>query len=303
MEIWVNSATRDKDYYWCSFADGGPADPPSEIDAGYDLWKFEDCIPWFGLVSRDGVSTLYFGNLLTDREDMRTRPIFVHAVIRATRDDERRELFSVAAELLENEKELIPKWTAYFLGIFDGNAAMSRPAVPVQKQSSLPLSIGRFAYVREDSVARARIAQTLRESSIESPIVVGTTGRSGKGIFERVCDSGEEWQVAFFSGMCTDKAELVPKVVRSDFPKASANVAPRKTMIVGAVLVVIAVVVMAFAIKLCKKSKTDYPRQRISEAPSIRPQIPQLKSPAKSENALKMSAATQMVEQTQHVSE
>lgn len=306
MEVWVNSATRGKDYYWCSLADVGPADPLLEIFAGYDLWKFEDCIPWFGLVSRDGVSTLYFGNLMTDREDMRTRPIFVHAVIRATCDDERRELFSAAAELLENEKEYLPRWTAYFLGIFDGNATASRPAVPVRKQSSLPLSIGRFAYAREDSVDRARIAQALRESSIESPIVVGTTGRSGKGIFERVCDSGEEWQVAFFSGMCTDKAELVPKIVRPDFPKASTKVASRKKLIVGAGLIVMAIV-MVFAIKSCKKSKPDRPRRGLSEVPSTRSLMSPVESQDLSTNkfeiASKKSAVTQTVERTQHASE
>ena len=261
MEVWVNSATRDKDYYWCSLADVGPVDPPLEISAGYDLWKFEDCIPWFGLVSRDGVSTLYFGNLLTDREDMRTRPIFVHAVIRATRDDECRELFSAAAELLKNEKEHLPKWTAYFLGIFDGNATMSRPTVPVQKQSSLPLSIGRFAYAREDSVARVRIAQALRESCIESPIVVGTTGRSGKGIFERVCDSGKEWQVAFFSGMCMDKAELVPKVVCSDFPQS-----PFPFNRTGAKIAAVAAVAMiVWAILPGGSEKGSEPSQKIAE--------------------------------------
>ena len=261
MEVWVNSATRDKDYYWCSLADVGPVDPPLEISAGYDLWKFEDCIPWFGLVSRDGVSTLYFGNLLTDREDMRTRPIFVHAVIRATRDDECRELFSAAAELLKNEKEHLPKWTAYFLGIFDGNATMSRPTVPVQKQSSLPVSIGRLAYAREDSGARVRIAQALRESCIESPIVVGTTGRSGKGIFERVCDSGKEWQVAFFSGMCMDKAELVPKVVCPDFPQS-----PFPFNRTGAKIAAVAAVAMiVWAILPGGSEKGSEPSQKIAE--------------------------------------
>lgn len=263
MEVWVNSATRDKDYYWCSLADGGPADPPSEIAAGYDLWKFEDCIPWFGLVSHDGVSTLYFGNLLTDREDIRMRPIFVHAVIRATDNDERGELCSLVAELLMNEKELLRKWADYLLGIFDGKVAASMPMTSRRKETSLNISVGRFAYPREDSAARVKIAQALLESSIQGPLVVGTTGRSGNGIFERICNSGNEWQIAIFSGMCTDEAELVPKTGCADFPKPPLAASRTGEMVMVVVGVMMVLALLAVAMKSCHWSKSDaYPQPK-----------------------------------------
>lgn len=245
MDIWVCSRTKAKDYTWRTCAGCGSSEPPSLISDGYDQWKFEDCKPWYGLVSNNAGTVLYFGNLMTDREDSRGRPIFVHAALQANGEQERKELMGVIASLLLQEKELLPKWSDYLLGIFDGSDVSPRP-VPSQPvagaSASAPESIGRYVYPQEDANARELIAKKLSMANLERPFVVGTTGRSGKGIFDRVCHSEGKWQVAFFSGMCNAKSELavvknIPKPGNtSPFPRSRPK--PRKAALIvaGAIL-------------------------------------------------------------------
>ena len=73
MKTWVNSRTKTEDYTWRTDAKCGLTAPPTSIDDGYEKWKFEDCVPWFGLVAFQNDATLYFGNLITNKEDSRGR--------------------------------------------------------------------------------------------------------------------------------------------------------------------------------------------------------------------------------------
>lgn len=210
MEIWVSSRTKTEDYTWRTSAGHGPTVPPPSVADAYDKWKFEDGIPWFGLVFRQDSATLSFGNLEANREDSRGRPIVVHAVLQAGNETEVRDLLDIVSALLVRERELLPQWAAYLLGIFDDGEDRPFPAhsrflgtTPTREP------IGRFVYPREDALARESIAGRLGSGvDATTPLAVGTTGRSGKGIFERVCNSGGKWQAAFFSSTCEAKSEL-----------------------------------------------------------------------------------------------
>ena len=210
MIVWVNSRTKTEDYSWRTCAKSSLAFPPSSIDDGHEKWKFEDCIPWFGLVAFQSDATLYFGNLITNREDSRGRPIFVHAALQAENSKDVLELVGFVSSLLVREGELLPKWTAFFSEVFDNGVVGAFPdtshSIPTESSQG---SIGRFVYPRADALERDSIAKRLCSGvNLSVPLAVGTTGRSGKGIFERVCRSGNMWQTAFFSSSCSMKTEL-----------------------------------------------------------------------------------------------
>ena len=69
---------------------------------------------------------------------------------------------------------------------------------------------------------------------VNTPLAVGTTGRSGKGIFERVCDSQAKWQVAFFSSTCAKQTELT--VVEAPLPGGAPNTRVIAATIGGVIL-------------------------------------------------------------------
>lgn len=272
MDIWVNSRTRTEDYTWRTCAGCGAAVPPAYISDGYDQWKFEDCVPWFGLVSRDGTSTLFFGNLPTEREDSRSRPIFVHAALHATDDADRCELLAIVSSLLVQEKDLLSRWTEYLLSVFDGGEALPRPACPEFPAEASPAeSIGRFVFPREDLAARKSVSEGLRNVGLECPLAVGVTGRSGKGIFERVCNSDAKWQAAFFSGMSTVQSELEPKKVepRTDFPLAPApRLRMKRRLAVMGLIGVSAVLLGICLVRGCRKSPGESVASPKQSAPS-----------------------------------
>ena len=223
MNIWVNSRTKTEDYTWRTRTGVGISIPPPSIASGYDQWKFEDCVPWFGLVSSQSKATLFFGNLTTNRNDSRGRPIFVHAALQAELDTERQTLHEIVAALFVQEKQLLPKWTSFFLDFFDGKTDEMWP-LPQQSvvESVADSPLGRYVYPSEDFLSRQHIAKWLcSNGNTVSPLAVGTTGRSGKGLFERVCQSKANWQVAFFSSMCSEKSELaiVPEQQETGGPK------------------------------------------------------------------------------------
>ena len=241
MEIWVQSRTKAEDYTWRTCAKCSQFTPPSSITEGYDQWKFEDGVPWFGLVSSQGVATLFFGNLMANREDSRNRPIFVHAALQAKSDDDVRELHGIVASLLIGEKKLLPKWTAYFLAVFDGGDAGPFPFTTQCSGTSYNQeSIGRFVCPREDFAERERISRILCSSEkLNDSLVVGTTGRSGKGIFERVCNSQSKWQVAFFSSSCSSKTEL--SVIEEPLPGGVLDTRVVAVAIGGIILIATAI--------------------------------------------------------------
>jgi len=255
MDIWVSSRTKSEDYTWrtCAGCDGPT--PPTSVSDGFDQWKFEDCVPWYGLVSQGDTSILYFGNLKTDREDSRMRPIFVHAALVATGDTERRELQRIVASLLVRESDLLPQWSAYLLCGFDGGDVKPRPFLPQSAATaSIAGTLGRFAYPREDNAARELVAASLSTVDLVCPLAVGTTGRSAKGIFERVCNSESRWQAAFFSQMCATKSELEPKEPLSDFPDApSENPSTRVKLVVGVVAAL--VICLLILVGPCRKTE------------------------------------------------
>lgn len=210
MKTWINSRTKTEDYTWRTDAKCGLTAPPSSIDDGYEKWKFEDCIPWYGLVAFQNDATLYFGNLITNREDSRGRPIFIHAALQAENSKDVLDLVGFVASLLVREKELLPKWTAFFSEVFEKGivGAFPESSHSIHTASSQD-PIGRFVYPREDVLSRDSIARRLESGvNLATPLAVGTTGRGGKGIFERVCRSEKTWQTAFFSSTCSAKAEL-----------------------------------------------------------------------------------------------
>ena len=213
MDIWVNTASKTEDYAWRTCVGCNQQFPPAFITNGYDQWKFEDCVPWFGLVSDHDSAVLFFGNLMTNMEDSRGRPIFVHAALRAADDRDVRELYGITAALLVHEKELLPKWSEYFLKAFADGKMATFPSYSQNAVISAPYeSFGHFVYPRDDIASRERIAVMLTSAAESNvPLAVGTTGRSGKGIFERVCNSQAKWQTAFFSSTCSNKTELPVK--------------------------------------------------------------------------------------------
>ena len=212
MEIWVNTRSKTEDYTWRTCAGCSQQFPPAFITNGYDQWKFEDCVPWFGLESNNDSAVLFFGNLMTNMQDSRGRPIFVHAALRAADDQDVRELYGITAALLAHEKELLPKWSEYFLKVFADGTMETFPLSSQNAVISIPYeSFGHFVYPRDDIASRERIAGMLSVADVNVPLAVGTTGRSGKGIFERVCNSQTKWQTAFFSSTCSDKTELPAK--------------------------------------------------------------------------------------------
>ena len=210
MKVWVNSRTKTEDYTWRTDGKCSLSTPLSSVDDGYEKWKFEDCVPWFGLVAFQNDATLYFGNLITNREDSRGRPIFIHAALQAENSKDVLDLVGFVASLLVREEELLPKWTAFFSEVFDKGIVGAFPeSSHSSPTASLQDSIGRFVYPREDALSRDSIARRLESSvNLATPLAVGTTGRGGKGIFERVCRSEKTWQTAFFSSTCSAKAEL-----------------------------------------------------------------------------------------------
>ena len=250
MKTWVNSRTKTEDYTWRTDAKCGLKDPPASIDDGYEKWKFEDCIPWFGLVASQNEATLYFGNLITSREDSRGRPIFVHAALQAENSKDVLDLVGFVSSLLVHEEELLPKWTAFFSEVFDNGIVGTFPDTSrTIRLASSQDSIGRFVYPRTEAVSRNSIAQRLSSGvNLAVPIAVGTTGRSGKGIFERVCCSGNAWQTAFFSSSCTMKAEL--QVAMSSTREARVNTRVVAAAIGGAAILAI----IAAAIGPCSRS-------------------------------------------------
>ncbi len=236
METWVNSRSKTEDYIWRTCAKCSLQFPPTFITNGYDQWKFEDCVPWFGLVAEHDSAVLFFGNLMANKEDSRGRPIFVHAALQASSSQELRELYGITASLLVNEKELLPKWTAYFLKVFSEGIAEVFPSASQSFQiSTTQESLGHFVYPREDLVSRERIARILVSSvDVKTPLAVGTTGRSGKGIFERVCNSQAKWQVAIFSSTCAKQTELT--VVEAPLPGGAPNTRVIAAAIGGVIL-------------------------------------------------------------------
>lgn len=82
---------------------------------------------------------------------------------------------------------------------------------------------------------------------IEAPFAVGTTGRGGKGIFERVCRSEKQWQTAFFSSTCSAKEEL--QVAEEPPSEIGPNTRAVAAAIGGAVLLVL----FAAAIGTCSR--------------------------------------------------
>lgn len=253
MDIWVKSRTKMEDYTWRSLADCAISIPPPSIEFGYEQWKFEDCVPWFGVVFTKGKATLFFGNLTTQRNDSRGRPIFVHAALQSENDTEIRDIRGIVSSLLVQEKDLIPEWTAFFLNIFDGKPSGAFPVFP-HATVACPVmsSIGHFEYPREDFASRQYIAEWLcSDRDSQSFLAVGTTGRSGKGIFERVCKSQGKWQAAFFSSTCSSKSELVavPDPLEKEGPKKNFF----DGRIGGLLLAAIMAVVCIWAVReLCK---------------------------------------------------
>ena len=210
MKVLVNSRTKTEDYSWRTCAESGILSSMSSIDDGYEKWKFEDCVPWFGLVAFQDEATLFFGNLVTDREDSRGRPIFVHAALKAENCKDVFDLVGFVSSLLVREKELLPKWTAFFSEVFDkGVFGVFPDNAHLSCTESSQETIGHFVYPREDALERDSIAKRLCAGvDLSVPLAVGTTGRSGKGIFERVCRSDAAWQTAFFSSACSKKTML-----------------------------------------------------------------------------------------------
>ena len=263
MEIWVNSATKTEDYAWRTIAGCSPTNSSVSTTKGFDQWKFEDGVPWYGLVFQEGIATLYFGNLETGREDTRGRPIFVHAVMQATEDNECRKLRESLASLLVREKELLPRWAEYLQGVFDDDEVEAFPVAELPEPADMTIdSVGRFAYPREDVVGRKSVARVILFDGCTQPFAVGVTGRSGAGIFERVCRSDPKWQVAFFSGMCTSKMQLQPKkAAGSDFPQS-----PFPFNRTGAKIAAVAAVAMiAWAILPGGSKKGLEPSEKIGE--------------------------------------
>lgn len=275
MEIWVNSATKTEEYTWRTIAGCSPSQPPVHVTSGFDQWKFEDGVPWYGLVFQDGMATLYLGNLETGREeDPRGRPIFVHAVIQTTSSTECRELRESMASLLAREKELLPRWADYLLKVFDGGDGSCRPVavIPSGPMEFTLAPIGRFAYPCEDAIERKSIANVILSDKFDQPFVVGVTGRSGAGIFDRVCNSDPKWHVAFFSRMCTVKTQLQPKeILDSDFTPALPRQTRRGWKKLAVVVVgLLLVVVLAICRIGCssRESRTVLPRVPIPETQS-----------------------------------
>lgn len=249
MKVWVNSRTKTEDYSWRTCAKSNLAISSSSVDDGYEQWKFEDCIPWYGLVAFQSGATLYFGNLITSREDSRGRPIFVHAALQAENSKDVLDLVGFVASLLVREGELLPKWTAFFSEVFDNGVVGTFPDTShlIRTESSQE-SIGRFVYPREDALARDSIAKRLCAGvNLSVPLAVGTTGRSGKGIFERVCRSGNMWQTAFFSSSCSMKAELQVAVEPTQEKK------PNTRAIAAAIGGAAIFVILAAAIGTCSR--------------------------------------------------
>ena len=239
MIVWVNSRTKTEDYSWRTCAESGILSSMSSIDDGYEKWKFEDCVPWFGLVAFQDEATLFFGNLVTDREDSRGRPIFVHAALKAENSKDVFDLVSFVSSLLVREKELLPKWTAFFSEAFDKGVLGAYPDISrLSRKESSQETIGRFVYPREDPSARDSIAKRLCSGvNLSVPLAVGTTGRSGKGIFERVCRSRAAWQTAFFSSACSMKTML--QVAAEPPREIKSNTRVVAAAIGGAVLLVL----------------------------------------------------------------
>ena len=268
MEVWVNSATKAEDYTWRTVAGSGPSLPPVQVTSGFEQWKFEDGVPWYGLVFQDETAALYFGNLKTDREDTRGRPIFVHAVIRTASNTECLELRESMASLLVREKESLAQWLDYLLRVFDGNEALSLPGSDASASvAEATEPIGRFAYPREDVCGRESVARAILSVGCDQSFVVGVTGRSGTGIFERVCNSDPKWQVAFFSGMCTVKTQLQPKrVASSDFHQSPFQFNRTGVKIAGAVIVAI---ILCAIVRSCSKKESVSSEKSAAELQNI----------------------------------
>lgn len=252
MKTWVNSRTKTEDYTWRMDAKCGLTAPPPSIDEGYEKWKFEDCVPWFGLVAFQNDATLYFGNLITNKEDSRGRQIFIHAALQAENSKEILDLVGFVASLLAREEELLPKWTSFFSEVFDKGIVGAFPdtshPIPLASQES----IGRFVYPRKDASSRDSIARRLGSGvNLTMPLAVGTTGRGGKGIFERVCRSEKQWQTAFFSSTCSAKEEL--QVAEEPPSEIGPNTRAVAAAIGGAVLLVLIVA----AIGPCSGGRRD----------------------------------------------
>ena len=269
MKTWVNSRTKTEDYTWRTGAKCGLKDPPASIDDGYEKWKFEDCIPWFGLVVSQNEATLYFGNLTTSREDSLGRPIFVHAALQAENPKDVLDLVGFASSLLVREGQLLPKWTAFFSEVFDKGVVGTYPDTSrlIRTESSQE-SIGHFVYPREDALARDSIAKRLCSGvNLSVPLAVGTTGRSGKGIFERVCCTENTWQTAFFSSSCTMKAELqvaveTPREIKSNTRVIAAAIG-------AAVIFALLVEAIANLPRGCRKQVTTDDRGSGTNGPKI----------------------------------
>ena len=257
MEILVCSRTKMEDYVWRAPAGRSFCSPPVSIETGFNQWKFEDGIPWYGLVSSPaiGETTLYLGNLVTNREDSRGRPIFVHAALWSENGEDVRTLRRIVSSLLVQEKDLISKWTTYLLGIFDGETEGTFPSpLFASDRCVAKKDIGQFEYPREDLQSRQSVAEWLcSEIKSDCQFAVGTTGRSGKGIFERVCRSHGDWQVAFFSSLCSIKSKLVSADPLPAYSEGVLNTRVRAAAIEGAVILAILVAAIGSCSRGCGK--------------------------------------------------
>ena len=279
MKAWICSRTKNEDYIWRSDDGYDSSALPTALQDGFDKWNFEDNVPWYGFVSKDHSTTLYFGNLPTNRLDSRGRRIFIHAVLRGDGHDDARMLCDWMSELLVDESAAISRWAGAFLETFDGKQMQGfslAEAVPVSGVSDP--DIGRYVYPKSDAASRAKIADQVRSTmEIGNAVAVGVTGRSGKGIFERVCCSNKEWQVAFFSSGCTMKTELatvrhLPAGGGGGDPFANRRHPPLKAAIIigGVILIIILTCLMRSCRKNLLQEQDNLPKPpatRLSNAP------------------------------------